>query len=93
MSDSTNTPEQTEDTVEVTPIYSFEFVTYATDDTGYYLNREAETDITVFASTKEEALKKVWKAFKGESLTYHYSRKAQLLKVEELQSQLTKEES
>ena len=65
-------------------ISEYTFNTYATDDSGYYVNVQNKSKISVYATTKGLALEKVWKAFEGEKLSHNYSRKAELLTVKEV---------
>lgn len=81
-------PIANKDSVEQTKnVYQYDFSTYVSDDTGYYVTSSAHVNITVNASSKTEALKKVWQAFEGEEYEYKHSRKAKLQSVKELSNE------
>ena len=70
-------------------VFLYYFDTYESDNEGYYIKTVNHVNISVYAHDKTDALEKVWKAFEGEKpYRYSYTRKAKLLKVEELEAEL-----
>lgn len=70
-------------------VFLYHFDTYESDNEGYYVTTVNHVKINVYANDKTSALEKVWKAFEGEEpYRYSYTRKARLLKVEELEAEL-----
>ena len=73
-------------------VFLYYFDTYESDNEGYYVKTVNHVNISVYAHNKTGALEKVWQAFEGEKpYRYSYTRKAELLKVEELEAELCEE--